>query len=105
MRAVELTLLSYTYDVDNIGQQIKKERKETVPIIKETSILLEEFYEANKQGIRPELRIIISSLSYHGENEFIYMGDKYSIIRTSTPNVDEVAIIARKKVGDVIEKV
>lgn len=104
MRAVELTLLSYTYKKDEIGQEIKVVKKKTIPIIKETSVLLEEYYEANQQGIRPEVRLIISALNYNRETEFEYMGEKYSVIRTNTPNIDEIALIGTKKAGDLIDK-
>ena len=45
MRAIELTLLSYTYEKDEIGQEIEIVNRNLVPIIKQTSILLEEFYD------------------------------------------------------------
>lgn len=104
MRAVELTLLSYTFEKDEIGQEVKVVNKNIVPIIKQTSVLLEEYYEANQQGIRPEVRLVISALSYNQETEFEYMGEKYSVIRTNTPNVDEIALVGSKKVGDLIDK-
>lgn len=104
MRAVELTLLSYTFEKDEIGQEVKIVNKNTVPIIKQTSILLEEYYEANQQGIRPEVRLVISTLNYNQETEFEYMGEHYSVIRTNSSNIDEIALIGSKKVGDYVDK-
>lgn len=101
MRAVELTLLAPYYETDSIGQKIKKERKRIIPIVKETSILLEEYYEANQQGIRPTLRVIISSISYNDETEFMYMGERYTVIRASSTNADEIALVGAKKIGDI----
>lgn len=101
MQAVELTLLSYTYEKDSIGQQTPKTIKKVIPIIKQTSIMHEEFYEANEQGFKPEARFVISSLNYNGESDLIYMGVKYSIIRTTVTNPDELALICERKIGDV----
>ena len=43
MIAVELTLLSFSISKDEIGQEIKKENRKDVPIIKQNSIMFEEF--------------------------------------------------------------
>ena len=63
MIAVELTLLSFSISKDEIGQERKKEIRKVIPIIKQNSIMFEEFYEANEQGIRPEIKFVISSLT------------------------------------------
>jgi len=104
MRAIEINLLSYSYTKDEIGQEVKVVNRIPVPIIKQTSILLEEYYEANQQGIRPEIRIVISALNYNNETEFEYMGEKYTVIRTNTSNIDEIALIGSRRIGDLIDK-
>ena len=103
MIAVELTLLSFSTSKDEIGQEIKKENRKVVPIIKQTSIMLEEFYEANEQGIRPEVRFVISSLNYNREQELEYMGERYKIVRATSNNTDEVSLICEHRVGNIKE--
>lgn len=103
MRAVELTLLSFSISKDEIGQEIKNEIRKDVPIIKQNSIMFEEFYEANEQGIRPEVRFVISSLNYNREQELEYMGERYKIVRTTSTNPDEVSLICEHRVGNVKE--
>ena len=103
MIAVELILLSFSVSKDEIGQDIKNEIRKIVPIIKQNSIMLEEFYEANEQGIRPEVKFVISSLNYNREQELEYMGERYKIVRTSSTNPDEVSLICEHRVGNVKE--
>ena len=57
--------------------------------------------EANEQGLRPDLRIVISSLSYNDEKEIEYDNERYSIIRTQIKNLDEVILICERKLKDV----
>ena len=89
MRAVELTLLSFSISKDEIGQEIKNETRKVVPIIKQNSIMFEEFYEANEQGIRPEVRFVISSLNYNREQELEYIPPNFkqyiSLFKTLFP--------------------
>ena len=104
MRSVELTLLSFNYEKDSIGQEIKKQKRKKIPIIKQTSIMFEEFYEANEHGLRPEARFVVSALNYNNEREIEYMGNRYSVIRATTTNPDEVSLICERKVGNVISE-
>lgn len=68
-----------------------------VPILRIEKVKSTEFYKANEQGYKPELRLRISNLNYDGEQEFEY-GDKiYSVIRTED-NINDILIIAQKKI-------
>lgn len=104
MRAVELTLFSISLSFDDIGVEIPSETAIVVPIIKQTSILHEEYYEANQQGLKPEVRFVISSLNYDNQTELEYMGIRYSIIRATITNPDEISLICEKKIGNVNQK-
>lgn len=101
MRDIELTLISFSYEQDKIGQEQKEEIKIPIPIMKQTSIMFEEFYEANKQGIKPTSQFIISALNYNGQTELEYMSERYSIIRIKSTNPDELSLICEKRVGNV----
>lgn len=47
------------------------------------SIGMREFYEASANGYRPEIVFEIRDIrDYHGEQNVVYKGRKYSIIRT-----------------------
>lgn len=95
-------LINKETDENSIGvQDLKNEIKKEVLIIRHEDIYSKEFYEANEQGLRPDLRIVISSLSYNDEKEIEYDNERYSIIRTQIKNLDEVILICERKLKDV----
>lgn len=101
MRDVSCKLLSTTIQEDSIGVQKEVVTETEIPIIKIEEIYANEFYEANMQGFKPTLRLRISALNYNNEEELIYMGITYSIIRVSEPYADEVLLICERKVKNV----
>lgn len=102
MRDVSCKLLSTTYKKDKNGIQIldKIEEKE-IPIIDEEDIYANEYYQANQNGYKPALRLIISSLNYSNEQELIYMNVKYTIIRIQKKNLDELILVCERKINNV----
>lgn len=101
MRDVSCKLLSTTLKTDSIGVQKEVKAEVEVPIIKVEEVYANEFYEANEQGFKPTLRLRISALNYNNEEELIYMGTTYSIIRSSEPYADEIVLICERKVKNV----
>lgn len=101
MRDVSCNLLSTTLVENEIGVQEEKIVEKPIPIIKVEDVYKEEYYEANQQGYKPTLRLRISALNYNNEEELIYMGTTYSIIRTSEPYADEIVLICERKVKNV----
>ena len=101
MRDVECKLLSTTLVDNEIGVQEEKIVEIPIPIIKIEDVYKDEYYEANQQGYKPTLRLRISALNYNNEEELIYMGTTYSIIRASEPYADEVVLICERKVKNV----
>ena len=102
MRDVSCKLLSTTYKKNKNGIQIldKIEEKE-IPIIDEEDIYANEYYQANQNGYKPTLRLIISSLNYSNEQELIYMNVKYTIIRIQKKNLDELILVCERKINNV----
>lgn len=78
-----------------------EEVRRLIPIISVEDVYLKEFYEASMQGFKPSLALKISSLEYKGEEELIYMGIRYSVIRTKTPDLDELILICERKIANV----
>ena len=101
MRDVSCKLLSTKIQEDSIGVQKEVKVEVEVPIIKVEEVYANEFYEANEQGFKPTLRLRISALNYNNEEELIYMGTTYSIIRASEPYADEIVLICERKVKNV----
>ena len=102
MRDVSCKLLSTTYKKNEKGALIPTGMTEReIPIIDEEDIYSNEYYQANQQGYKPTLRLIISILNYQNENELIYMNTKYSIIRTQKKNEDELVLVCERKIKNV----
>lgn len=100
MVALEIYLCKHSYTKDSIGVEKETEVLVECPIIKHEDIYSKEFYEANQQGFKPSLRIVISRLNYDNENELQYNGVRYSIIRTQEYDLDEITLICERKVGN-----
>lgn len=102
MRDVSCKLLSTTYKKDKNGIQVLDKIKEKeIPIIDEEDIYANEYYQANQNGYKPTLRLIISSLNYSNEQELIYMDVKYTIIRIQKKNLDELILVCERKINNV----
>ncbi len=98
---VSLKLLSYSYDTDEIGNEIKTQFEKEVLIIRHESIGQNEFYNANQQNLKPNLKLIISSLNYNAETDIIYANEHYTVLRSQIINTDEVVLVCERRVGDV----
>lgn len=101
MRDVSCKLLSTKIQEDSIGVQKEITTEVEIPIIKIEEVYANEFYEANEQGFKPTLRLRISALNYNNEEELIYMGVTYSIIRATEPYADETVLVCERKVKNV----
>jgi SPP1 family predicted phage head-tail adaptor len=101
MRDVSCKLLSTTLTTNSIGVQTETKIEIEIPIIKVEDVYANEYYQANQQGFKPSLRLRISALNYNDEEELIYMGKTYSIIRTQEPTADEVVLICERKIKNV----
>lgn len=101
MQDVSCKLLSTTLVTDKIGVQREEKREQEIPIIKVEDIFASEFYQANQQGHKPNLRLRISALNYRGEKELIYMNTIYSIIRVQNSTTDEIILVCERKIKNV----
>ena len=98
MHDVSCKLLSTTIQKNSIGVQKEIKIETKIPIIKVEDIYASEFYKANEQGYKPNLRLRISALNYNNANELIYMNNIYSIIRIQEITADELILICERKI-------
>ena len=102
MYSLSCKLRKITPQYDSIGAKIEDKVVETeVPILRKERMRTSEFYQAQEQGMKPELRIRINNLSYNKEQELEYMGEIYSIIRTDD-DLNDMIIIAQRKLENVV---
>lgn len=98
MIATSIILRRRTITSDSIGVQQEQITETEVPIMKIEDVYANEFYEAEAQGYKPELRLRLSDLNYNGEPELDYMGETYTVIRTQNPTTDEVVLVCERKI-------
>ena len=102
MRDVSCKLLSTTSMQNDIGVPIPQKTVEIeIPIIKVEDVYANEYYEANQAGYQATLRLRISALNYSNEEELIYMGTIYTIIRTQEITADELVLVCERKIKNV----
>lgn len=98
---VSCKLVSYNFTQDEIGNETVEETLVEIPIIRVEDVYADEFYKASQQGLRPTLRLRISSLNYNNERELEYIGNRYTVIRTQEL-MDETILICERKVNNGI---
>ena len=94
-----IKLIAQQYVIDEIGNQILQKNYTEVPIIEIQDIYQSEYYNASQQGLKPTLRVMISNLNYNDEEDLIYMGKQYSIIRVDRLDNENIALVCEKRVG------
>lgn len=87
-------LLSKKVEYDELGNAIETV-KERMVYANEMSVSMQEFYEAGKQGIRPEKQFEIYTYEYAGESQLKHNGLIYNIIRAQSKG-DKTRIVCKK---------
>lgn len=98
MIELECTLIQVNIEKDAIGNEVEKQTELNVPIIQHEDIFASEFYSAGTVGMKPTLKIRISSLNYSNQTRLRYMNEEYEIIRVDTPTIDEVSLVCERKI-------
>lgn len=97
---LSVKLINIAITKDAIGNEIETKTYTEVSIIKHEEVFSNEFYEASVVGLKPTLRVKISSLNYSGQKKLEYMNQLYEIIRTDTTDIDEISLICERKLGN-----
>lgn len=95
----DLTMIANTYTSDDYGNQVLGTAETTVQASKK-QIQMNEFYAARRAGIQPAIELIVHTFEYDGQQEFLYNGKRYSLIRTYERNDDEVELYLEQKGSD-----
>lgn len=104
MYSMSCKLRKITPQYNSYGAKTGDSVTETeVPILRKERMRINEFYQAQEQGMKPELRIRISNLNYNGEEELEYMGEIYTIIRKED-YIGDMLIVAQKKMKNIVNE-
>lgn len=75
-------LLSTQNEINDVGDQIEVATKE-MRFAKIKSIGQSEFYQAQAQGLKPEIKFVLPDyLDYDNQEEIIYNNFRYKVLRT-----------------------
>jgi SPP1 family predicted phage head-tail adaptor len=75
-------LLTTQTTINDVGDQIETQEK-AMRFAKIKSIGQSEFYQAQAQGLKPEIKFVLADyLDYENQEEVIYNGFKYKVLRT-----------------------
>ena len=94
----QLKLISISNNTNAIGDLIETETKKDV-FCNKKSIRQSEFYQAQAEGLRPELMFEVRLADYSDEKRLEYNSVAYNILRTYTKNFEIIELICNKLVN------
>lgn len=93
MGDAEITLLTVIgYETDEKGFEVEVYEGTDI-FADEGSIRSNEFYEAQRQGLKLTKMFIIKPYEYENQQELIFEGIKYKVERTYQKNTEELELI------------
>lgn len=91
----ELTLIGFTIEQDEIGQEIEKPTYTTV-LCKLKSIGRSEFYSAAQTGLKPSMTFVIHGYEYEGQEKVKFEGKEYKVMRTYSIDFEELELTCER---------
>ena len=89
---IELECVAYK-DGDDIGDTVKGEAYWNKIYANKKSITQSEFYQAQAQGFKPELKFEINTFEYEDNKKIRYKGRIYKILRTYEISSEKMEIV------------
>ncbi|MDU3522225.1 MAG: phage head closure protein [Clostridium saudiense] len=89
---IELECVAYK-ESDDIGDAVKGEAYWNRIYANKKSITQSEFYQAQAQGFKPELKFEINSFEYEDNKKIRYKGKVYKILRTYEVSSEKMEIV------------
>ena len=97
-KSTVVTLVSTAYETDEFGQKTPVETLFDV-FCELQSVSMSEWFEAGRNGIKPEYRLTMSQFDYDGQTEVIIFGKRYGIYRTYIYKNDNIELYVEQKAG------
>ena len=97
-RSNVLVLVSQTYQMDDIGQQVPVETTREV-FCNIASISRAEWFDAGRSGLKPEYRATMFAYDYAGETYAELDGVRYSVYRTYLGSNETIELYLERKAG------
>lgn len=100
MNLVEkIGLISIEYTQDDLGEWIETETKTNVFAIVQ-SVSMYEFYEAGREGMKPDYRFHVWMTEYDDQELVEYKGKRYRIYRTYIRKDGRIELYVNEQKGD-----
>lgn len=94
-----VTLITETFKEDDIGQYIPTENKMEI-FCRMESISKNEWFDAGRNGLKPQLKVILPEYNYEATEKVEYDGERYSVYRMfRNQKTNEVELYLEKKAG------
>ena len=97
-RSEQITLITQTYSTDAVGNQIPEEKGLTV-FCQVQSVGQGEFFEAGREGLRPEYKVTVLRYEYSGQTLAEYRGRPYRIYRSFAGRGETVELYLERRAG------
>lgn len=94
-RSNVIYLISKAYAQNSIGAFIPVKTKRMV-YCDVRSITRAEWYDAGRQGLKPDYSFVMFAPDYQGENELLFNGVRYSIYRTYLAQNETIELYCQK---------
>lgn len=94
-----IKLIDREYDFSNILQESYTETEREI-IGDVQSVSQNEFFQAGRNGLQPQLKVVIYDFEWHGEKIVKVQGERYSVYRTYKINdTDRLELYLESKGG------
>lgn len=97
-RTVDIYLVTETIAYDSIGQPIPTKTERNV-FAQLRSITRAEWFEAGRNGLRPDISFVMNALDYDGEKVIKWNNNYYGIYRTFLARNNMIELYCEKKGG------
>lgn len=96
-------LISKTHTTNEVGDSVEKIEK-SMRLAKLKSIGQSEFYQAQAQGLKPEIKFVLADyLDYNGQEEIEYNNFRYKVLRTFRTEKNEIEIVCYDGIREVVQ--
>lgn len=97
-RSNTITLISYTYSPDAIGQMVATASTSLV-YCNVQSVSQSEWFAGGQNGLKPEYKVTLFAPDYSGQKEAELNGIRYGIYRTYQRQDELLELYLERKVG------
>lgn len=97
--AEKIALISIEHTQDDLGEWVEKWTKTEI-FGRIESVSMSEFFEAGRQGFKPDMKVTIWMAEYDGQSLLEYKDKTYTIYRSYRRDDGRIELYVNEKKGD-----